>query len=170
MFLYSSFSVGEPGSLLCTSVYRYCILVNVYLFAPQAELRREIEKWSLRKEDLNRQIVSSPEKLRAVRTQYCLTYVAVFSECCSIPCFSQWQLIECMVVYGIKFLYHCALLLYPTFPPQNLLQLEQQVEEAKENTKQSEEIVRMWESLASKAHQVPPVSPVTVLRECCPLL
>jgi len=31
------------------------------------------------------------------------------------------------------------------------------LEEAKEDTKQSEATVRMWESLASKAHQVPPV-------------
>lgn len=34
----------------------------------QAELSKEFEKWSLRNDDLKRQIVSSPDKLRAVST------------------------------------------------------------------------------------------------------
>ena len=44
----------------------------------QAELSKELEKWSLRKDDLKRQIVSSPDKLRAVSTVCSAIYSHIY--------------------------------------------------------------------------------------------
>ena len=44
----------------------------------QAELSKELEKWSLRNDDLKRQIVSSPDKLRAVSTVCSAIYSHIY--------------------------------------------------------------------------------------------
>ena len=46
----------------------------------QAGLSKELEKWSLRNDDLKRQIVSSPDKLRAVSTVCSAIYSHVYFE------------------------------------------------------------------------------------------
>lgn len=49
----------------------------------QAELSKELEKWSFRNDDLKRQIVSSPDKLRAVSTVCSAIYSHIRISCTS---------------------------------------------------------------------------------------
>ena len=46
---------------------------------------------------------------------------------------------------------------------QRLRHLQEEMAEAKEAAKDTEALLRMWESLASKAHQIPSVSVAMIL-------
>ena len=50
---------------------------------------------------------------------------------------------------------------------QRLRHLQEEMAEAKEGAKDTEALLRMWESLASKAHQIPSVSDIAMILSYC---
>ena len=73
---------------VCVCIYMICTMHVCQASADigcslQAELSKELEKWSLRNDDLKRQIVSSPDKLRAVSTVCSAIYMQSHISCTS---------------------------------------------------------------------------------------